>query len=77
MGEMDHIHDAEDERQSDPYQGIGTADDESIDDELEELLGAPPRLRGRNPRGIRPFKNGLNDLPRKITAERRFLSASA
>ena len=36
MGEIDHLHDAQDQGQADPDQGIGPADDQAVDHVLDE-----------------------------------------
>ena len=54
MGEIHHAHDAEDQRQPDPEQGVGAAEHDGIEKMLEELVHAPLRDRAeqapRSPR---------------------------
>ena len=41
MGEVHHPHDAENQRQPDAEQGVGSAEDDGIDEVLEELVHVP------------------------------------
>jgi hypothetical protein len=38
VGEIDHAHDAEDQRQADAQEGIGPAQDQGIGAVLQELI---------------------------------------
>jgi hypothetical protein len=40
MGEIDHAHDAEDQRQPDTEEGVGTPEDQGVESVLEELVHA-------------------------------------
>ena len=46
VGEVDHAHDAEDEGEADPHQGVAAAQDEAVDDVLDELGDHGLRDRG-------------------------------
>src|SRR5262249_22537492 len=41
MSEINHAHDAEDQRQSDAEQGVGTAEHDGIEEMLEEFVHVP------------------------------------
>ena len=54
MGKVDHAHDAEDEGEAHPHQGIAASKDETVDDVLDKLgehgRKDGGRLSGRPPR---------------------------
>jgi len=57
VGEVDHAHDAEDEGEADPHQGIAAPQDEAVDDVLDEL-----GEHGRKDGG-RPFRRPPHVVP--------------
>ena len=54
MGEIHHPHDAENQRQPDAEQGVGSAEHDGIEEVLEELVHVP--LTGLDAAGARGLR---------------------